>query len=49
MRVGGKRKLRVPAHLAYGDRKIGKIIPANSQTFKLVFSLVFENISYLLI
>lgn len=35
MQVGGKRRLRVPAHLAYGDRQIGTMIPANS-------NLIFE-------
>ncbi len=35
MQVGGKRKLRVPAHLAYGDRQIGAHIKPNS-------NLVFE-------
>lgn len=30
MRVGGKRELFVPSSLAYGERKIGEKIPANS-------------------
>ena len=34
MRVGGRRKLFVPAHLGYGERTVGRI-PANS-------NLIFE-------
>ncbi len=30
MKVGGQRELVVPAHLGYGDRKVGDLIPANS-------------------
>jgi len=30
MKVGGKRKLTIPAKMAYGDRAMGDKIPANS-------------------
>ena len=36
MRVGGKRELFVPSHLAYGERKIGDKIPPHSNLFFVV-------------
>jgi peptidylprolyl isomerase len=35
MKVGGKRKLWVPAHLAYGERSMGAITPHSDLTFEI--------------
>lgn len=35
MKVGGKRKLLVPAHLGYGERQIGKIPPHSNLVFEI--------------
>lgn len=35
MKVGGKRKLCVPAHLAYGERSMGKITPHSNLIFDI--------------
>ncbi len=33
LKVGGKRKLSIPSHLAYGERQIGEIIPSHSDLY----------------
>ncbi|MFB2539349.1 MULTISPECIES: FKBP-type peptidyl-prolyl cis-trans isomerase [unclassified Acinetobacter] len=35
MQVGGKRQLKVPSHLAYGERSMGKITPHSDLTFEI--------------
>ncbi|KJK05599.1 MULTISPECIES: FKBP-type peptidyl-prolyl cis-trans isomerase [Pseudomonas] len=35
MKVGGKRKLIVPSHLAYGERSMGAITPHSNLTFEI--------------
>ncbi len=35
MRVGGKRKLWVPAHLGYGERAVGRIPPNSNLVFEI--------------
>lgn len=42
MKVGEQRKLIIPSELAYGDRAVGEIIPANSTLLFTVELLAIE-------
>lgn len=35
MQIGGKRRLTVPAHLAYGERAVGQIPPNSDLVFEI--------------
>ncbi|MDO4427728.1 MAG: FKBP-type peptidyl-prolyl cis-trans isomerase [Moraxella sp.] len=35
MKIGGRRQLVVPTHLAYGERTVGKIPPHSELTFEI--------------